>query len=235
MRDQQRRGRIEARLQQHLTRRQVKHLVEIALELRDRHPRHLRELLQVQRLHVVILDVLDDVRELAVGRMRTFVRLQVARNAGEADDLARRIAQRLLAGQAPAGLTPRIQMQLELIGQLLARVDRRHVLLEIAAPETARKDFVGRLAEQVALVLVAAAQRQRAIDERVAAVGVLHEERDVGQRVEHRLEQAKVREHRAEIGVVGPIPQRIGQAVRRYGKRGRHPGIRETSRRWRRL
>ena len=65
VRDEQRGGRIEPRLQQHLARRQVEHLVEVAFELRDRHPRHLCEMLQVQRLHVVILDVLDDVGEEA--------------------------------------------------------------------------------------------------------------------------------------------------------------------------
>ena len=100
-------------------------------------------------------------------------------------------------------------MQFELVHQLLAGVDRRHVLLEIAAAEAARKHLVGRLAEQVALVLVAAAHRQRAIDDRVAAARILHEERDVRQRVEHRFEQAEVRKHRAEIGVVGLVAQRF--------------------------
>jgi hypothetical protein len=33
--------------------------VEVPFELRDRHAGHLRELLQVERLHVMILDVLD--------------------------------------------------------------------------------------------------------------------------------------------------------------------------------
>ena len=166
----------------------------------------------------MILDVLDHIREPAVGRMRTFMRLQVARNAREADDAPARIAQRLLARQAPARLPAGIQMQFELIGQLMAGVDRRHVLLEIAAAEATREHLVRGLAEQVALFLVAAAHRQRAIDKRIAAVCILHEKRDIRQCIEHGFEHPEVCEHRAKIGVVGLVRHGIGRTHGRYGK-----------------
>ena len=55
VRDKQRRGCVEPCLEQHLTRRQMKNLVEITLQLRNRHVRHRGQMRHVQRLHEVAL------------------------------------------------------------------------------------------------------------------------------------------------------------------------------------
>jgi hypothetical protein len=134
--------------------------------------------------------------------MIAFVRFQVARDAGEADHLARRIAQRLLAGQAPARLAAGIQVQFQLIDHLAAGADDRFVLCGVDAAETAREDILGGLAEQSGLFLETATRSQRAIDQRIASVRVLDEEHDVRHRVEHGLEQSEMRQHAGQRCVV---------------------------------
>jgi hypothetical protein len=102
-------------------------------------------------------------------------------------------------------------MQLQLIDHLVADIDDRNVLRRVDAPEAAREYILGGLAEQRRLVLVAAARGQRAVDQRVARLGVLDEKHDVRHRVEDRLQQREMREHATEggVGCVERVSQRV--------------------------
>jgi hypothetical protein len=121
---------------------------------------------------------------------------EVARQAHEADDpvappAARggRLAPRQLVREAPAGRAVRIQVQLQLAGDLGAAAQHALVLFPVAFAQAAAEQLVGVAADQLCALRQAQPVEQRLVGVRVAAAGVLGEEDDVGQRVEQPLQQ----------------------------------------------
>ncbi|MNT49191.1 hypothetical protein D3C72_1860280 [compost metagenome] len=164
----------------------MEHALAVALQLGNGNSGDPRQLAQADGLVEMRADVLVHRGEALIGRMRIAGRLQVHRNADQADDFAAATDQWPLVRQAPARLAAAVQMQFQLVLQHLALLQNPSVLLGVAGAESGGKHFGAGLAQQRLQMLQATTLHQRAIGHHVARLDILDEDRGIRNHVQHR-------------------------------------------------
>src|SRR5262245_42508565 len=106
------RPRVQASLNDQLLGGQVEDSQDVPLELCDRDLGDPRDIFEAQRLGIVFLDMRHGCGDAPVDWMLLVGHPQIARDTGQASDLALAIEERDLMRQAPAGRAIWVEMQL---------------------------------------------------------------------------------------------------------------------------
>ena len=180
-------GFIEAEFVQELQRAHLKQALHALLKLIDTEACFFGDVLDAQTCGEVLLHVLQRCGEF--GEAAGFVagRVQVTRDAGDADDAAIGGAQGVLGGEAPASLVSGIDVEFELMLHGFAGFEHGLILPHVAQRQSSRKHLGRPFADELRFIATGAAICQRLIHPHIPPRSILDEEHDIRQRIEKRL------------------------------------------------
>ncbi|MOA28113.1 hypothetical protein D3C78_1490380 [compost metagenome] len=123
--------------------------------------------------------------------MVRFGLLQIVRDASHTDDLALNVIERQFLCQAPAGLSPTVQVHFQLVLNQCSLLQYPQILFGITRAKLGRKHLRRGFSQQRRDGFKAAALGQRQVGQQVTRLQILDKKHHIGNSIEQRGDQSQ--------------------------------------------